>query len=168
MKDIPQRENIFESVSTNVKLEWRYNRRLIIYHYKRISFHQEVADIRKKINEVVANWPLGQPYCVVYNFLEVTWAPQMREQADEDYRIIPPDLKAYMAIVLPNTPLNQLVKLFVLGQQRKSPRHIQTNAFTSLDRALVWCLAALNTQPYKRSPDAVDVSTSLPKQDVDE
>ncbi len=128
-----------EQVSPHVSLEWLHDGQMIVYHFEIISATEEAKIVRSKINDVFANWPENRPYAVMYNFKKITWSPQLRKQAEDDYQMIPPDKPTFMAVVLPNTPLAHMIRLFMRAQQRKYRNtKTESRAFMSYDEALAW------------------------------
>lgn len=134
-----------EQVSPHVSLEWQHDRKIVVYNFEIISATEEAAIVRNKINEVFANWPADQPYAVMYHFKKITWSPMLRKQAEDDYQMLPSDKETYMAVVLPNTPLAHMIRLFMRAQERKYRNtKIESRSFMSYDEAMSWLKESLS------------------------
>ena len=152
--DSPQ-DAAIQQLTLNVSMEWRHQKQLLIYHFDRISKREEADQVRQHIDNNFNAWPSEQPYRVLYYFRVISWSPYLRQNAEKDFEMIPKDREAWMAVVIPRSPLSQIIRLFMRAQAKKAPFNMKI--FWELDEALTWIGQGMTPANEPEAPPDVKV-----------
>src|SRR5579859_5485934 len=134
-----------EGVSTLATLSWLRDDRIVVFTVNGPTTRPAVDRWFDLVAGVVKSWPPEKPYLALHDLSnkQVALTPYARSRAMEFDPLVR-HLHGRIAIVLPNTFMNQLFRLFLrtLGWQRKLP----TEAFTAFDAALRWLESGLQQE----------------------
>lgn len=87
--------------------------------------------------ESIQRWKKGQNIYVLSDLSHKNqgMTPYARQKANDAYKVMPPDVKAFVATILPNTIVFRLISLFI--HQRRE-HHIVHRLFLNREEGLSW------------------------------
>jgi hypothetical protein len=136
----PPVEPSIEEVAPGVTLEWLLDRRVAAFTFK-TAVRESIDRARDKMKAVMENWPADHLYLGITDFSDpkLGLTPYVRERVKEPatWR---PELRGYVALVMPRTFAAQLVQL-ALQAQRNDSR--QVRAFFDREAAIAWLKSKL-------------------------
>ncbi len=131
-----------ETFTPFVSREWLYNR-CIVYHTISDSSRASIQEARKMFLDSMGKWSATQLYLAVNDFSSpnMSFSPTM-QQALREIRQVRPELKGYIAIVMPKGFVSQIIRLFV----RSNPGVRANELFYTREEAINWLLKKMSPQ----------------------
>jgi hypothetical protein len=133
--------NRIDNFSPTASREWLYGRR-ILYHTITDSARSTIDCAREMLTDSLTTWTSKQRYLAVedYSSADISFTPQL-QQVFKDIRRIRPDVDGFVAIVLPEGYVSQLIRLF----DHAHPSIREYGLFYTRGEALDWLLVRLNS-----------------------
>ncbi len=141
---IPDPTAVTEEISLSIMREWLENRRIVVYTVRDTT--RATVDIcYDQMSKTYQEWPADRIYLGLNDFSGKgsVLTPYVQKRL-RDLQAVRPDLHGYVAIVMPQGLLGQLVRLFV----RANPAPVRKyNVFFSRTDGLRWLFSRLNEKP---------------------
>lgn len=119
-------------------IEWLHGGRILALTTTAFGQQDVVKAYFDKFSDLVKSWESPKPMLTLLDFgaLGITWTPYIRRRSQEFMELSKiHHITYYSAIVVPNSALTQIIRLFVRAAQR-GPN--QFRLFYQRDEGLVW------------------------------
>jgi hypothetical protein len=126
----------------NIPIDWYYDNRVAV-----LRPHVDVALWTVHFQQVVDNWPQGQPIFLL-NDLSACLDPHIRQQTYENIAHIPRGQRTYIAIVVADDMLYRILNVFTRRTVLSYP-WLTSEVFLSRDAALQWLGRALIAESHE-------------------
>jgi hypothetical protein len=126
-----------ETRTPDVVREWYFDERVVVFVIKN-SDRETVNRFADWIIETVAPWPPDKPLLIAYHVEASIFTPHARQRTLDIYAAIPPDIHGRTALVLPNSPFGNFMKIFANKLMRVTNPRMERRFFVSLDDAIAW------------------------------
>lgn len=83
-------------------------------------------------------WPDDRPYLILYDLSRTFLSPYFRKRANDVNTIPRPEIFGAYAVVLPDSVVGQLIRLFVKRDLPPPTYYAESEVFTAFDEAVVW------------------------------
>lgn len=136
-------DSIVDDLGSSFTIEWYHNRQIVLCALND-SRHQAVDAVFEFLTNLIEMWPSERPYLSIYDATRSRFSfnPYLRHKATELMRRYP-DKDGRTAILLPQTLLGQVLRLFVNVDLLPLSKGREIRIFFSRDEALDWLLEAL-------------------------
>ena len=123
------------TIGEGLTKEFLFGERIVIYHLDTVA--REILDAgADDVLDTMKNWQTNQPFLVLYDITstKIALTPHLRHRLQELSNAFP-DLKGRAAVVLPQSIITQVFRLFVRSQNRIGR---SKQVFFSRESAIDW------------------------------
>ncbi|MDX1995019.1 MAG: hypothetical protein SF029_21745 [bacterium] len=130
-----------------ISREWEDDRRIVIISTQG-DMSQAAIDVwANLVIRTVQEWPHTEPVYILHDLSSRNqgFTPYSRKRAEDTYRAVQPDQMVYIAVVLRDGFINNLISVF-LRRRKGARQNIREQVFTSRFTALDWLRGVRQTQ----------------------
>ncbi len=129
---------VVEQLSSGVTREWLHDRQIVVYTVKDVR-RETIDTWTEAFKSDIGDWPADRLFRVVQDLrLAGGTTPYGRARGQEMFRTRP-EVRVWTALVLPDTFVNTLIRLFVRAQATRNATRVR-EFFTTREEALTWLL----------------------------
>ncbi|CAG1011325.1 MAG: hypothetical protein IAE83_10200 [Anaerolinea sp.] len=127
-------EPIVEQITPYLRREWFDNRQIVVFDIDNV-IRETVDKTYALMQQTMIEWDLNRPYLAINDFAtsHAALSPYAQKQLRQ-IRMFRPELKGYVAIVMPSGIVTSVIRIFV----RTSPGIRENEMFPNREAAFQW------------------------------
>lgn len=130
----------------DVYFEWYAEGQIVVYRSRatgNFGSREKVDAWIDNALEIVQNWDVSQPYLSIVDTENSASTPYAIKRAEEFYTVFPDGMTGRIAVVIPPSPLYQIMKITTDRSLKRALPNIERAIFRTLDEALDWVALGL-------------------------